>query len=108
MLRKNPYHLIGESMNNSDPMSWRNKSMKRLFRIDWMEKNWEINTTPHSIVKYLYCTAFKHDMEPYNYDEIEPCKRCGIEDDRNIMTLRYRWRNLFGDRFARKRRRVNQ
>ena len=35
---------------------------------------------------YLWCKLFGDDMEPYDYDEIEPCKRWGIEDDRNVMT----------------------
>jgi hypothetical protein len=74
--------------------------MRKLFRIEWMERNWRINTTPHSVIKYLYCTLMDHDMEPYNYHVIEPCKRCGIEDDRNCMFPLGRWRNLFGDRFA--------
>lgn len=45
-----------------------------------------LNTTPNSAIKYIWCYLFGHDMEPYNYDVCEPCKRCGIEDDRNCMT----------------------
>jgi hypothetical protein len=59
--------------------------IRRLFCIQWQEENWGINTTPNSMIKYLWCWAFGHDMEPFNYDESEPCKRCGIEDDRNCM-----------------------
>ena len=75
--------------------------MKQLFRIERLERNWGINTTPHSVMAYLWCTAFDHDLEPYDYDVMEPCRRCGIEDDRNCMVLRSRLRNLFGDRFGR-------
>jgi len=73
---------------------------RRLFRIAWKERSWGINTTPRSALAYLHCTLLDHDLEPYDYDVMEPCRRCGIEDDRNCMTPLSRWRNLFGDRFA--------
>jgi hypothetical protein len=72
--------------------------LRRLFRrtdCDWY-RDGSFNSTPNSVVKYLYCTLFGHDMEPYDDDIAEPCKRCGIEDDRNVMTLRSRLRNIFG------------
>jgi hypothetical protein len=74
--------------------------VRKLFRITWKEAAWGINTTPHGALAYLYCTLMDHDIEPYDYDVMEPCRRCGIEDDRNCMVLRSRLRNLFGDRFA--------
>jgi hypothetical protein len=59
--------------------------IRRLFSIQWYEEQ-GMNTTPSSVWKYFWCCLFGHNMEPYNYDVAEPCKRCGIEDDRNCMT----------------------
>jgi hypothetical protein len=77
---------------------WAMTRFRRLFSRDdcvWYSDG-SINSTPTSVIKYLYCTLFDHDMEPYNYDVAEHCKRCGIEDDRNIMTLWSRIRSVLG------------
>lgn len=58
--------------------------IRRLFRIKWQQDQ-GINTIPNSTARYLWCCIIGHDMEPYDYDEMEPCKRCGIEDDRNCL-----------------------
>jgi hypothetical protein len=75
---------------------------RQLFsRSDHLEfEDGSVNSTPSSVLKYLYCTLFDHDMEPHDEDddELEPCLRCGIEDDRNIMTLWSRVRSVLGKR----------
>lgn len=59
--------------------------IRRRFQIESLQKD-GINTVPSSAARYLWCCVFGHDMEPYNEDVMEPCKRCGIEDDRNCLT----------------------
>lgn len=74
---------------------WRFSLLFRRKDCAWF-RDGSVNSTPRSVIRYLYCTLFGHDMEPYDYDVAEPCKRCGIEDDRNIMTLGSRIRSIWG------------
>ena len=59
--------------------------IRNLFRIKSLQDD-GLNTIPNSLLKYVWCSVLGHDMEPFNYDVAEPCKRCGIEDDRNCLT----------------------
>jgi hypothetical protein len=65
---------------------------RRCFGIDDMQDDWGINTIPTSAIGYFWCSLFGHNIpDETDEDTWTTCRRCGIEDDRNLTYGWFEW-----------------